>query len=81
MLESDQFDETVSYDIYESRQLGVQGVPFFVLERKFGISGAQPDEIFDQTLKKAWGDFIKENPTLEIAQGSSKDTCEIDGDC
>jgi predicted DsbA family dithiol-disulfide isomerase len=31
----------------------VQGVPFFVFDRKFGISGAQPDEVFDQTLQQA----------------------------
>lgn len=80
-LNSEKFEEAVAYDIYESRQIGVQGVPFFVLDRKFGISGAQADEVFDQTLEKAWNDFIKENPTLEIVQGNSEDSCEIDGDC
>jgi len=80
-LNSVQFDEAVAYDIYESRQLGVQGVPFFVLDRKFGISGAQGDEVFDQTIEKAWNDFIKENPELKIIQGSNNETCEINGDC
>ena len=80
-LNSEKYEESVAYDIYESRQIGVQGVPFFVLDRKFGISGAQANEVFDQTLEKAWNDFIKENPTLEIVQGNSEDSCDIDGDC
>ncbi|MBN3519190.1 DsbA family oxidoreductase [Algoriphagus lutimaris] len=81
MLESNKYHEEVEKDIYESRLIGVQGVPFFVLDRKFGISGAQADQVFDQTLEKAWGDFIKENPELQFVQGSDENTCEIDGDC
>ncbi|MCR9083774.1 MAG: DsbA family oxidoreductase, partial [Cyclobacteriaceae bacterium] len=36
MLASNQFDDAVDQDIYESRLIGVRGVPFFVLDRKFG---------------------------------------------
>lgn len=81
VLESNQFSDAVENDIYQARLVGVQGVPFFVLDRKFGISGAQPDQVFDQTLEKAWADFVKENPELQIVQGSNSDFCEIDGDC
>ncbi|MEN2282059.1 DsbA family oxidoreductase [Algoriphagus sp. SE2] len=81
ILNSDKFENEVERDIYESRQLGVQGVPFFVLDRKFGISGAQPDEVFDQTIEKAWNEYKKENPELEIVKGNPNDSCEIDGDC
>lgn len=81
VLESNQFSDAVENDIYQARLVGVQGVPFFVLDRKFGISGAQPDQVFDQTLEKAWDDFVKENPELQIVQGSNSDFCEIDGDC
>lgn len=80
VLSSDKFENEVDQDIYESRQLGVKGVPFFVLDRKFGVSGAQPDEVFDQTLEKAWNEFTKTNPTLEIAEGDGE-ACEMDGDC
>jgi len=80
LLESNQYEDAVDQDIYESRLVGVKGVPFFVLDRKFGISGAQPDEVFTQTLEKAWTEFSKENPELEIV-GDSADSCEIDGDC
>lgn len=80
LFNSDQFDEAVAYDIYESRQIGVQGVPFFVLDRKFGISGAQADEVFDQTLEKAWNEFSKENE-IEILQNKDDNSCDIDGNC
>ncbi len=80
MLDSDQFVEAVAYDIYESRQIGVQGVPFFVLDRKFGISGAQADEVFDQTLEKAWAEFSKEN-SIQILDSNPDNSCDIDGNC
>jgi len=53
VLDTDEFEEEIDQDIYESRLIGVQGVPFFVFDRNFGISGAQPDEVFDQTLQQA----------------------------
>lgn len=78
VLSSDKFENEVDHDIYESRTIGVKGVPFFVLDRKFGISGAQPDEVFDQTLEKAWNEFSKANSGLEIAEGDGE-ACEVDG--
>ncbi|MEB2775319.1 DsbA family oxidoreductase [Algoriphagus sp. D3-2-R+10] len=80
VLTSDKFESEVEQDIYEARQVGVRGVPFFVLDRKYGISGAQADEVFDQTLVKAWAEFSKTNPTIEVAKGAGE-VCEIDGDC
>jgi predicted DsbA family dithiol-disulfide isomerase len=80
-LESGAFDEDVDQDIYESRQLDVRGVPFFVLDRKFGISGAQPDKVFTETLEKAWTAYQKENPSLEIMNSVDDASCEIGGDC
>ncbi|WP_192349786.1 DsbA family protein [Algoriphagus sp. Y33] len=79
VLHSDKFGDEVDQDIYESRQLGVKGVPFFVLDRKFGISGAQPDGVFEETLAKAWSEFAKANPTLEISEGDGE-ACGIDGE-
>ncbi|EMR07046.1 Protein-disulfide isomerase [Bhargavaea cecembensis DSE10] len=52
MLGSGRYEEDVRADIGEARQLGVQGVPFFVLNRKYAISGAQPDEVFEQALRQ-----------------------------
>jgi len=44
----------VQRDITEAQQLGVRGVPFFVFNRKYAVSGAQPTEIFLQTLNQVW---------------------------
>lgn len=79
MLESNQYEEAVNQDIYESRLIGVRGVPFFVLDRKFGISGAQADEVFDQTLEKAWTEFAKNNPILDMAGSTDGESCDVDG--
>lgn len=59
MLESNEFNDAVDTDIYESRQLGVQGVPFFVINKKYGISGAQDSEVFLKTLEKARAELNK----------------------
>ena len=57
VLDMHAFEEEINQDIYESRLIGVQGVPFFVFDRKYGISGAQVDEVFDQTLQQALQEF------------------------
>jgi protein disulfide-isomerase len=42
----------VHNDIIEAQQIGVQGVPFFVFDRKYAVSGAQPVEAFVNTIKE-----------------------------
>ena len=54
MLQSDEFSNEVEKDIYESAQVGVTGVPFFVIDERFAVSGAQPVSVFLQTLQKAY---------------------------
>lgn len=54
VLESQQFAQEVREDIAESEKLGITGVPFFVVNRQFGISGAQDSQVFLDTLNKAW---------------------------
>jgi len=54
LLESDQFSEDVLGDRELASQLGATGVPFFVIDMKYGISGAQPLEAFTQALNAAW---------------------------
>ncbi|MGB3947686.1 MAG: DsbA family protein, partial [Bacteroidia bacterium] len=58
VLTSTAFAEEVNNDVYEAQQLGIRGVPFFVIDRKYGVSGAQESETFINALNKAW----KENP-------------------
>ncbi len=53
VLASDEYGYKVKEDIWEAEQLGVKGVPFFVFDRKYAVSGAQPIEAFVQTMEKA----------------------------
>lgn len=53
ILSTDAYDEQVVIDQGIARQLGATGVPFFVIDGKYGISGAQPLEAFTQTFEQA----------------------------
>ena len=52
-ITSQEFANQVLSDQSQARQYGANGVPFFVIDNKYGISGAQPQEVFDQTLTTA----------------------------
>lgn len=80
MLKTDAFADAVDSDILEAQRLGLRGVPFFVMDRKYGVSGAQPPEAFLQTLNKAYEDWRKENPVLEM-QPSEGAVCTPEGEC
>ena len=54
MLAGEEFTEDVNADIAQARSLGISGVPFFVLDDKYGISGAQPTDLFASALDQAW---------------------------
>jgi predicted DsbA family dithiol-disulfide isomerase len=53
VLAGDQYSDEVDADIRDARTLGASGVPFFVLDRAFGVSGAQPVETFLSALQRA----------------------------
>ena len=73
-LDEDRYLDAVRADQAEASALGIRGVPFFVVDRKYGISGAQPAEVLRQVLDKAWG----ERPALIMADGGA-DACGPDG--
>jgi predicted DsbA family dithiol-disulfide isomerase len=54
MLDSDDYGNHVRSDEATATMLGIGSVPFFVLDRKYGVSGAQPAEVFTQALQTAW---------------------------
>ncbi|MBE9667740.1 DsbA family oxidoreductase [Mucilaginibacter boryungensis] len=56
VLNTDAYADAVKHDIEEAQQLGIRGVPFFVMNDKYAVSGAQPTEVFLQTLEKAFED-------------------------
>lgn len=51
-LEKDEFTDSIRQDIREAQQIGVRGVPFFVFNNQYAISGAQPVELFVETMEK-----------------------------
>ena len=55
-LENGTYAEEVKADIKEAEQIGVRGVPFFVFDRKYAVSGAQDSKVFLQTLEKAYAE-------------------------
>jgi predicted DsbA family dithiol-disulfide isomerase len=56
VLESDAYADAVRAEEELAHRIGIQGVPFFVLNRRYGVSGAQPAELLLQALQKAWDD-------------------------
>lgn len=64
MLQSNQFAEAVAHDIDEAQQVGARGVPFFVLNRQYAVSGAQQPETFLGALETAWSAWEKANPVV-----------------
>lgn len=79
-LNDPKYTQLVSADIKEAREIGVTGVPFFVIDRKYAVSGAQPSQAFTQSLEKSFTEWRKQNPVspFEVTQGQS---CSTDGIC
>lgn len=61
VMETDAFSYEVKQDEMQARNIGVSGVPFFVFDDKYAVSGAQPTEIFLQTLEKVFEKEITKN--------------------
>ncbi len=66
----------VRRDEYEAQQIGVQGVPFFVFDDKYAVSGAQPSEVFAEVLGKAWEEGHPNTQPVMLADGPA---CGPDG--
>lgn len=76
MFDSDRFIDEVHQDQEHARQIGVQGVPFFVFNDKYAISGAQPTELFLEVLEK-----VKEESTPVQIKTDATGFCTPEGDC
>lgn len=75
MLASDAHAEDVRRDVAEARRIGVTGVPFFLVEGTYGISGAQLPETMVQALRQV---RKKLAPTTEAAAVCDDGACEVD---
>jgi predicted DsbA family dithiol-disulfide isomerase len=76
VLADRRYRAAVDEDIATARLLGATGVPFFVVDRKYGAAGAQPAELLLQVIERAWADA---HPlvTLPAADGCDDDSCAV----
>ena len=78
VLTSERYSDAVRADEAQARAYGISGVPFFVIDGRYGISGAQPADAVLQALDKAWS----ERPPLTLvategpAPACASDSCE-----
>jgi predicted DsbA family dithiol-disulfide isomerase len=73
-LGSDAYADEVRSDIHRAAQLGIRGVPFFVIDDTYGISGAQPTAKFSTALEQAWAES---HPLQMIGDSTDEsDACE-----
>jgi predicted DsbA family dithiol-disulfide isomerase len=80
VIHSTNFEAEVEQDIYEAQQIGVRGVPFFVFDNKYGISGAQPQGIFEETIEKSASEAgLRRKLDMQGSNGATctDDTCDI----
>jgi predicted DsbA family dithiol-disulfide isomerase len=54
MLDGDRYADRVALDRAQARDIGVGGVPFFVIDGTYGVSGAQSPDVFADALTRAW---------------------------
>jgi predicted DsbA family dithiol-disulfide isomerase len=66
------YADAVRFDEYQAQQINVRGVPYFVFDDKYAVSGAQPSELFGEVLQTVWDEA---RPTV-IADGAA---CDVDG--
>jgi len=86
MLQENDYITHVRADEKQARQIGVQGVPFFVFNEKYAVSGAQPPETFSEVLEKVWQEESKK-PVLQTLTPQDAETtactdegCQIEPD-
>jgi predicted DsbA family dithiol-disulfide isomerase len=76
-LEEQEHATAVRADDAEAGALGISGVPFFVIDRKYGVSGAQPADQLLQVLERAWNES---HPSLTmVGADGTDDSCGPDG--
>ena len=75
LADEDAYAGEVRADEREAAELGASGVPFFVLDRRYGVSGGQPAELFTQALEQAWQGRIL------TPIGADAAACDADGAC
>ncbi|MEU9197446.1 DsbA family oxidoreductase [Streptomyces hundungensis] len=78
LADQDAYADAVRADEREAAELGANAVPFFVLDRTYGISGGQPAEVFTRALEQAWQAHAPALKTIEgDAEACGPEGCEV----
>lgn len=81
LADRDAYAEAVRADEREAAELGARSVPFFVVDRRYGISGGQPAEVFRQALERAWEEGAAPAPGGQaVASGDEAAVPGCEGD-
>lgn len=62
ILESEKYANAVNHDIELAKNINITGVPFFLFDRKFGVSGARETDVFLKALQQSWNAQFQDNP-------------------
>ena len=79
IIVSREFADDVEADIRQAAAFGATGVPFFVVDQKYGISGAQPAEFFAEVIERAWDESHPAVALLTPEGATDTDACGPDG--
>jgi predicted DsbA family dithiol-disulfide isomerase len=75
------YAQEVRRDEREAHELGATGVPFFVLDQRYGVSGGQPPEVFRQALEEAWRTRPQTHGLASVPGFNSEEVAQTDEVC
>ncbi|MGW9382096.1 DsbA family oxidoreductase [Streptomyces albidoflavus] len=79
LADEQRYAAEVRADERAATELGASGVPFFVLDRRYGVSGAQPADVFTQALTQAWESHVPASGLATPAGAEGGEACGPDG--
>lgn len=79
-FELEVFLQMAERDFAEAQQLGISGVPFFVFDRKYGVSGAQAPEVFLNTLNQSFQEW-SQGTQSQMSTQTDGPSCDANGQC
>ena len=78
LINTNAYTNEVRQDQQEAQAIGITGVPFFVFDNKYAVSGAQSADVFLKTLEKTWEEGKFTSP-IKIQNTTEANSCGIDG--
>lgn len=82
LFANDSMKAAFEKDLMEAQQFGISGVPFFIFDRKYAVSGAQSVEHFLGALTQSYNEWQAKQPATITDFGSNEGaSCDINGNC